>query len=301
LLRSSKFPKVTHEQTINLTFNLVFFFCSTSFLILYHKYFIHPELNRESAISFSKRRNVLFYQPCDFVKFKIVTFCNIGFEVAGCLLNLSDLDICSVISKLLFSSLLMICYIGGLENFSCVLCINLGLYKMFSDLLSLLALQSNKEQTMKFRVFAGFKMASWVYIFLNFLPFQYLVPTFKAKDVNFTLNLFLLSWYVSNIWTSPLLQAIYHQLYHHLTGCPGENSVTRCIMLRDTSELQHYNILKRSILEVKLHHQRHQINKLNLGETAASAKTFQTIKCVMTLKRKLRRIRSSKLEHQHQN
>jgi hypothetical protein len=67
-------------------------------------------------------------------------------------------------------------------------------------------------------------------------------------------------------------------------------------MLKDSPELRHQKNLKRAYFEVKLSQQRHQLNKLNLSESAASAKAFQTIKCVMTLKRKLRRIRGSKNE-----
>ena len=299
LLRSFKIPKVTHEQTINLTFNFLFFLCSTSFLILYHNYFINPELNREMGKLFAKRRSLLFYQPCDMVKFKIVTFCSVCFQIVGSLLDLRARDVSSAITKILFAGLLMVCYINGYENYSVVLSINLGLFNMFSELLSLLALHSDKDQILMFRVFAGFKIASWIYIFLNFLPFQYLIPTVNAKNINYGLISSFLCWYATNIWTSPLLQIFYHQQYHlTINDCPGEDSLTRCLMLKNSPELKHHNNLKRACLEVKLHHQRHQLNKLNLSESAASAKTFQTIKCVMTLKRKLKRIRSSKLESQ---
>jgi hypothetical protein len=69
-------------------------------------------------------------------------------------------------------------------------------------------------------------------------------------------------------------------------------------MLKDSPELRHQKSLKRAYLEVKLHHQKHQINKLNLSDSAASAKAFQTIKCVMTLKRKLKRIRENRADYQ---
>jgi hypothetical protein len=188
----------------------------------------------------------------------------------------------------------MICYLYGYENFSVVLSINLGLFELFTDLLSLLALYSDKDQIVMYRVFVAFKFASWIYIFLNFLPFQYMIPTLHAKDFKMNLNLIFVAWYISKVWTSPLLHVFHHQLYHlTATDCPGENSLARCLMLKDTPELKHEKNLRRAYLEVKLHHQRHQLNKLNLSESAASATAFQTIKCVMTLKRKLKRIREN--------
>lgn len=243
---------------------------------------------------FPKRRSLLFYQPCDLVKFKIVTFINSTFHIALAVLNLQSRDVSNAISKILYACLLMTCYSYGYENYSIVLSINLGLFYMFTYLLELLALHSETDQITMFRVFVFFKLASWIYIFLNFLPFQYMIPTLHAKDFNLNLNICLTCWYISKIWVSPLLQILQHQLYH-LTSfdCPGENSLVRCLMLKDSPELKHDKLMRRSYLEVKLHHQRHQLNKLNLSESAASATAFQTIKCVMTLKRKLKRIRES--------
>lgn len=290
----SKIPQVKHRQTIDYTFNIIFFFTSTSFLILYHNYFIYPELSREMGKWYPKRKSLLFTQPCDMVKFKIVTFILSSFHIVASLLDLNLRDVSNAVSKLLHASLLMICYFYGYENFSIVLSINLGLLAMFTELLSLLALHSDKDQITMLRLFVGFKFASWMYIFLNFLPFQYLIPSLYAgDDSRLYLNLSFIVWYTSKIWTSPLLNIFCHQLYH-LSDCPGENSLIRCLMLKDSPEFKHQANLKRAYLEVKLHHQRHQLNKLNLGESAASATAFnQTIKCVMTLKRKLKRIRES--------
>lgn len=299
MLKSSNIAVVKHRQMIYYTFNLLFFFCSTSFLILYHNYFIHPELNREIGKWFAARKNPLFYQPCDLVKFKIVSLILSGFYIVGSILDFHARDISNAISKILFTCLLITCYISGYENYSIVLSINLGLFHMFSELLSLLALHSDKDHLMMFQVFTGFKIASWIYIFLNFLPFQYMIPTIHAENFNLSLNICFIFWYISKVWTSPLLHVFHHQLYHlTASDCPGENSLTRCLMLKDSPELKHHANLKRSYLEVKLHHQRHQLNKLNLSESAASATTFQTIKCVMTLKRKLKRIRENHQQHQ---
>lgn len=236
------------------------------------------------------------------VKFKLVTFILSAFHIVGAISDLHSRDVSNAVSKILHSVLLVTCYIHGYENYSVVLSINLGLFHMFSELLSLLALYSEKDQLMMFRVFVFFKFASWIYIFLNFLPFQYMIPTIHAKDFKLSLTFLFTVWYISKVWTSPLLHVFYHQLYHHTAiDCPGENSLTRCLMLKDSPEYKHHMNLKKACLEVKLHHQRHQLNKLNLSESAASAKTFQTIKCVMTLKRKLKRIRENQKHEQQQH
>lgn len=226
------------------------------------------------------------------IKFKIITFIIAAFHICASLLDFYARDISEAISKLLFSCLTIASYISGYENYSVILSINLGLFHFFTELLILLSLHSDKEQVMIFRVFVAFKFISWIYIFLNFLPFQYLFPTLYAKDFKLGLSICFVAWYISRIWISPLLQIFYHQLYHlNSFECQGDNCLARCLMLKDSPELRHQKSLKRAFLEVKLHHQRHQINKLNLSESAASAKAFQTIKAVMTIKRKLKRIR----------
>lgn len=269
---------------------MTFSSCCLSFLILYHTYFIFPELSRQST------RNSLFYQPCEseLVKFKIITFILGGFRIFGSIMDLKSQDVSKAISKVLYVVLLMICHENAYENYSIVLNINLTCFHMFSDLLSILAIrfQSDKDPA-TLRTLAAFKIICWIYIFLNFLPFQYMLPTLYTKNAFLIIS--FVSWYASEVWTSPLLQALYHQLFHlSINECPGENSLTRCLMLKDSSEWKHFNRLNRALIETKLHHQRHQLNKLNLSESAASAKTFQTIKCVMTLKRKLKKIRENR-------
>jgi hypothetical protein len=295
MLAKSKVSHAKHRQLINFSWNFIFFFCCTTFLILYHSYFIKEELDRETGKLYSNRSKLLFFKPCDMIKFKIITWIIAGFHICSAILDFHARDASEGISKILYSCLLTACYICGYENYSVVLNINLGLVNMFTELLSLLAMQLDKDQIVMFRVFATFKFASWIYIFLNFLPFQYMIPTIYAKDFKIILVFSFVAWYISRVWCSPLLHVLHHQLYH-LTAfdCPGDNSLSRCLMLKDSPELRHQKSLKRAYLEVKLHHERHQLNKLNLSESAASAKAFQTIKCVMTLKRKLKRIREHK-------
>jgi hypothetical protein len=288
---------IQQRQTINIAWNFIFYLTSTCFLILYHSFFIKDELDKEIGKWYPKRNDLLFYKPCDMIKFKIVTFLIAAFYTAGSLLDFHARDISEAISKLLYSCLLIACFMCGYENYSVVLNINLGLFYLFTELLSLLSLHTEKDQTIVFRVFVVFKFISWTYIFLKFLPFQYLFPTLYAKDFQLLLTIAFTAWYISRIWSSPLLHILHHQLYHlNSFECQGDNSLARCLMLKDSPELRHQKSLKKALLEVKLHHQRHQINKLNLSDSAASAKAFQTIKAVMTIKRKLRRIRNSKSE-----
>lgn len=298
LLIRSKISSVKHRQSINFIWNFIFYFCCTTFLILYHSYFIKDELDVEKGKWYPKRKNLLFYKPCDMVKFKIITWIISSFNFCAALLDLHARDLSESFSKILYSWLVVACYIYEYENYSVVLNINLGLFSMFTELLSLLALHTEKDQVFMYRVFGAFKFISWIYVFLNFLPFQYMIPTIHAKQVELGLIVSFMTWYVSRIWCSPFLHALQHQLYH-LTkfDCQGENSLSRCLMLKDTPELRHYKTLKRAYFEIKLHHERYQLNKLNLSEHAASAKAFQTIKAVMTLKRKLKRIRENKTDH----
>lgn len=271
-------------------------------MILYHSYFIKDELDKEVGKWYPKRNeyHLLFYKPCgDTTKFKIITYIVAGFHVCGSLLDFHARDISEAISKLFYTCLLIACYISGYENYSVVLNINLGLFQFFTEMLSCLSLHS--DQIVIFRVFVAFKFISWIYIFLNFLPFQYLIPSIYARDFQLGLTTCFVAWYISKIWCSPFLQIAHHQLYHlNSFECQGDNSLARCIMLKDSPELRHQKSLKRAFLEVKLHHQRHQINKLNLSETAASAKAFQTIKAVMTIKRKLKRIREHRSSDSHE-
>ena len=299
LLIKSKISQVKHRQSINFIWNFIFCFCCTTFLILYHSYFIKDELDFEKGKWYPKRRNLLFYKPCDMIKFKIITCIISGFNVCAAILDVHARDISESISKILFSFLVVICYIYGYENYSVVLNINLGLFQMFTELLSLLSLHTEKDQILMYRVFVVFKFISWIYVFLNFLPFQYMIPTIHARDVEIGLTISFMAWYISRIWCSPFLHALQHQLYHlNSFDCQGENSLSRCLMLKDTPELKHYKSLKRAYFEIKLHQERYQLNKLNLSEHAASAKAFQTIKAVMTLKRKLKRIRENKNDQQ---
>jgi len=259
-------------------------------------------LDHELGKWYPKRKSLLFFRPCDLVKFKLVSYLICAFYTVGALIDLHARDLLEAISKTLFGVLLLTCHFFGFENYSILLNINLSLFYVFTELLALLALHTNREQHAMLRILLAFKFVSWTYMFLSFLPFQYLLPTVHAAgDFRFLLCGIFVAWYIAKVWTSPLLQVFYHQLYHlNPADCPGEGSMTRCLLVKDSPELRHWKCLRKAYLEVKLHNDRHQLNKLNLSESAAKSKAFQTIKCVMTLKRKLKRIRENQKADQQQ-
>lgn len=167
-----------YRQSIKPVFAILFHLCALSFLILYHNYFIAPELTREVGNWFPRQKSLLFFMPCDQVKFKIITFILASYNCLVFFVELNARDYSNAISKILHSILLLICYYYGYENYAVVLSINYGLYQLFTDLLSLLAIHSDKEHLSMFRIFAVFKFAAWIYIFLNFLP---LVSSMKIE------------------------------------------------------------------------------------------------------------------------
>ncbi|CRK91133.1 CLUMA_CG004820, isoform A [Clunio marinus] len=302
-------PKISsdkHGAIIDAAYNIVFFLTSTSFLILYHGYFIKNEINTEINEFNPKGKSLLFHKTCDIIKFKILTYILISYNIFSFFKDLFTRDISSAISNFLFVTLLLTSFSNRYENYTVVLTINIGLFHVFTKLLLILTFNTKKSQTMMFRMLAGFKFAAWMYMFLSFLPFQYLLPSLDTNiNDSLCLNTVFISWYVFNLWTSPMLRIFYHQLYHlTISDCPGGNSLSRCILLKDSPEFEHQMKLKQAYLDVRLHNQRHILNKLNLSESAASCSSstaFQTIKCVLSLKRKLKRIRENHKTVQNNN
>ncbi|XP_067636922.1 uncharacterized protein [Eurosta solidaginis] len=137
------------------------------------------------------------------------------------------------------------------------------------------------------------------HVFISLLPFKYLVPTLFAKNFKLTLNVIIWLWYGISIWNSPVLQYFYHQIYHSSPmDCSGEGSAAKCILLKDSSEHRHFKTLKKAYMEVKLAHEKLKVSTLTSPSGSessfTSAKAFQAIKCIMTLKRKLKRIREGR-------
>lgn len=95
------------------------------------------------------------------------------------------------------------------------------------------------------------------YLFLNILPFEFLIPTLYAnnKELHLYLNIFFWVWYCSSIWNSPILKFLYHKIYHlNPCDCIGGELSLRCILLGDSRNYRHYRNLEKAFLELKLHY-----------------------------------------------
>lgn len=69
----------------------------------------------------------------------------------------------------------------------------------------------------------------------------------------------------------------------------------RCILLNDTRKFRDYRNLERAYLELKLFQDNSKLAGTRHGDGEnSSAKAFQTIKCVLALKRKLKRMRENR-------
>ncbi|CAD7091775.1 unnamed protein product [Hermetia illucens] len=172
--------------------------------------------------------------------------------------------------------------------------ITLGVFHILTELLILCSLQVSLKSDVIFTILLWLRILSWCNMYVNILPFKYLVPTLFAKNFKLYLNIFIWFWYGVSIWNSPVLQYLYHQIYHTSSAdCIGEGLAVRCILLKDGQDHKHFKTLRKAYLEVKLANGKFS-NNLDSSKDNASVTAFQAIKCVMTLKRKLRRIRQAK-------
>ena len=92
-----------------------------------------------------------------------------------------------------------------------------------------------------------------IYLFLNLLPFEFLIPTLYARRELLPLKVCYWLWYCSCVWNSPLLKLLYHKIYHlHPHDCAGGGSAFRCILSDDWQNFRHFRNLKQAYLELKL-------------------------------------------------
>lgn len=76
----------------------------------------------------------------------------------------------------------------------------------------------------------GLRIAAWLQVFINRLPFNYFLPTLFAKNFKLPLNVAIWLWYGLSIWNSPVLQYFYHEIYHTMpSDCPGEGSAAKWV------------------------------------------------------------------------
>ncbi|XP_055390021.1 uncharacterized protein LOC129619001 [Condylostylus longicornis] len=296
-LKSSKIKYYKRKQFARSIWNIAFCSSSAVFLYYYHEYMISPQLVRNTSRLFpTMSDNTIFYvsQSCE--RFKMYSLFIITFYLHAAMLDLRENDYCEAGSKLLYTLtiFLLICY--KFENYFVILNLNQGIFNIMTECLFLLALQTFNRNRLVHQVLLGFRIASWSHVFISLLPFKYLVPTLFAKNFKFTLNLFIWLWYGLSIWNSPVLQYFYHQIYHNSpTDCAGEGSAAKCILLKDSLEFRHFKTLRKSYLEIRLAREKmNAVAEPPQQKENYSAKTFQAIKCIMTLKRKLRRIREGR-------
>lgn len=154
-----------------------------------------------------------------------------------------------------------------MEYFSVMFNILLSMIYLCTDGLSLIGWHIPKNGDVAARIFVTLKLLLWSFVFLNLLPFKFLIPTLYGRKFFIWINSFFLLWYGSCIWNSvsifffwkwiknsffnrkltvqwkrpsnnknnfkyfqPILQYFYHQIYHtnsNSNDCVGEKSVSR--------------------------------------------------------------------------
>ncbi|KAL7745356.1 hypothetical protein ACLKA6_015374 [Drosophila palustris] len=295
-LKSSNVKYFKRKQFARLIWNIAFNSACCLFLHFYNEFMILPHLmkNQGRYSLFHSSDNLIFYRSHQYEKFQFYSIFIITFYLHGAMLDFKEADFLEAASKGLYLVALVAIDVYRYENYFVGLNLTLGLYSILAECLSLVALQNSNRNRLIYQIFMGMRIAAWVQVFINQLPFNYFIPTLFAKNFKLTLNVAIWLWYGLSIWNSPVLQYFYHQIYHTTpSDCSGEGSAAKCILLKDTSEYRHYKTLKRAYIEVKLAHEKATSNPLPVTESA-SAKTYQAIKCVMMLKRKLKRIREGR-------
>uniref|UniRef100_A0AAG5DJ97 Uncharacterized protein n=1 Tax=Anopheles atroparvus TaxID=41427 RepID=A0AAG5DJ97_ANOAO len=208
--------------------------------------------------------------------------------------KLSNGDYSEAFSNVLYATLLMCCLSMRLENYSILLNLYIAVYFTFEEFFLLFACHVDRKRSIQLTCFVILKFCTWSYLFLNVLPFGFLIPTLYARSDLFMLKFCFWLWYCSCIWNSPLLKLLYHQIYHtHPKDCAGGDSAIQCILSNDWKGYRHFRNLEHAYYELKLHQSREKMHSSETGENV-SMTAFQTIKCVVSLKRKLKRLRENR-------
>ncbi|XP_030378693.1 uncharacterized protein LOC115627213 [Scaptodrosophila lebanonensis] len=295
-LKSSNVKYFKRKQFARLIWNIAFYAACSLFLHFYNEFMILPQLmkNQGRYSLFHSSENLIFYRSQQYEKFEFYSIFIITFYLHGAMLDFKEADFLEAASKGVYLLALLAIDVYKYENYFVGLNLTLGLYYILTECLALVALQNSKRNCLIYQIFLGFRIAAWLHVFINLIPFKYFLPTLFAKNFKLPLNVAIWLWYGLSIWNSPVLQYFYHQIYHTTpSDCSGEGSAAKCILLKDSSEFRHYKTLKKAYMEVKLAHERATASSMPATESA-SAKTFQAIKCVMMLKRKLKRIREGR-------
>uniref|UniRef100_A0A182MZK0 Uncharacterized protein n=1 Tax=Anopheles dirus TaxID=7168 RepID=A0A182MZK0_9DIPT len=294
LFRVWRIKRSKHGQIVQQLWSICFYTSATIFLLLYQTLLIRPEVMRESGKYFPQFHNAIFAAACDPAKFELVTVVLVAFQVLGTVASLTGSDYSVAFSSTLYGALLLCCFSLRLENYSILLNLYVAGYYVCEGTLLLYASQTDWQCKRELTIVVLLKCCTWSYLFLNLLPFEFLIPTLYARRQLFPLKLGFWLWYCSCVWNSPLLKLLYHQIYHtHPNDCAGGDSAARCILSSDWQSFRHFRTLEHAYLELKLHQGREQKISVPTSESGTTT-AFQTIKCVLAMKRKLKRLRENK-------
>ncbi|XP_067636921.1 uncharacterized protein [Eurosta solidaginis] len=300
-LKLSNVKFYNRKQFARTIWNVSFYAACTLFLYFYNEFMLLPQLSKNQGrySLFYSSENMIFYRSQQCEKFQFYSLFIITFYLHSAILDFKESDYLEAGSKTLYLLALVALDFFKYESYFVGLNLSLGIYNILTETLFLLALINSNGSRLLFQVFLGLRIASWSHVFISLLPFKYLVPTLFAKNFKLTLNVIIWLWYGISIWNSPVLQYFYHQIYHSSPmDCSGEGSAAKCILLKDSSEHRHFKTLKKAYMEVKLAHEKLKVSTLTSPSGSessfTSAKAFQAIKCIMTLKRKLKRIREGR-------
>lgn len=241
------------SQNIRIIWSICFIVTQIVFLEMYHSQFINPEFERETRQLFPKFSNSLFFKVCDIKKFFLVTLIVSSFYILEALIDMNERNFANSLSKFLFSAVLLICYREKLENYSVLLNIYVGFYSITVHITHFIALNVSARRHTFLKLIVILRLLAWIFIYLNILPFDFLIPTINASanKASLQLNLVFWCWYVVRVWNSPFLKYCYHEIYHLNGDCVGDMSVYKCILMEDNKNLKYERTMKRICLELK--------------------------------------------------
>lgn len=105
--------------------------------------------------------------------------------------------------------LIWLCLLYRLEYFSVTFNILFGFINLMDDILTLVCWHTSPKNVYLYRVCMSLKLFAWSYIFLNLLPFKFLIPTLYGRKFHLGLNCFLWLWYGSSVWNSVFINSLY--------------------------------------------------------------------------------------------
>jgi hypothetical protein len=250
LKRTTVLRRYQRHQFAHLTFTLTFHASSAVFLVT--KQNLQHSVDERPLLSHAA---FLFQRTCESAEvFHTVTVILVSFFLFYLFVDMFDANPLGFVMKLLYIVVLVYCYRCRLENLSTALNIRLAAFYVISKLTTLVALVSNRKKRVWIRFLATLKLCVWSFCFLNVVPIRYLLPAIQSPlNGNQWLVVVLGLWYTSAIWNSPILKYFYHQLYHvGQEDCVGRDSVSRCVLLRDSEERRHLLLLQESVIKINL-------------------------------------------------